>query len=94
MNEKIKIGINGLGRIGRHILRLAMKDPRIIVVGINDINPDIGNWAYTINYDTIYGKSKFKFVRDNNKLRYEENIIETSHKKIYLMLIGINGWLI
>ena len=81
MNEKIKIGINGLGRIGRHILRLAMKDPRIKVVGINDINPDIGNWAYTINYDTIYGKSKLKFIKDSNKLRCNEQTIETSNKK-------------
>ena len=56
MKDSIRIGINGLGRIGRQIFRLAIKDPQIDIVGINELNPDINNWAYTLNYDTIYGK--------------------------------------
>lgn len=82
MNRKIKLGINGLGRIGRHILKLSLKEPNIEVVGINDINPDINNWAYTINYDTIYGKSQYKFDVNSDCLTVGNKIIRTSNKDI------------
>ena len=54
MNNKIKVGINGLGRIGRHIFKMCIDDPLIELVGINEINPDLNNWSYTLNYDSIY----------------------------------------
>ena len=58
-----RIGINGLGRIGRHILRMCQNQENLRVVAINDINPDINNIAYTLNYDSIYsgyiGEEKF-----------------------------------
>ena len=60
MNHKIKVGLNGLGRIGRHIFKMCIDDPLIELVGINEINPDLNNWAYTLNYDSIYGRSKYK----------------------------------
>ena len=47
MNKKIKVGLNGLGRIGRHIFKMCVNDPSIELVGINEINPDLNNWAYT-----------------------------------------------
>ena len=56
MNKKIKVGLNGLGRIGRHIFKMCVDDPLIELVGINEINPDLKNWAYTLNYDSIYGQ--------------------------------------
>ena len=61
----IKVGINGLGRIGRSILRSI--NPQIFDVKIvNEINPDIKNIAYTANYDTIYGKNKNPYKTKNN----------------------------
>ena len=59
MNQRIKLGLNGLGRIGRHIYKMCIDDPLIDLVGINEINPDLNNWAYTLNYDSIYGQSKY-----------------------------------
>ena len=68
MNKKLRIGLNGLGRIGRHIFKMCIDDPLIELVGINEINPDLNNWAYTLNYDSIYGQSKYKTEVYDKKL--------------------------
>lgn len=52
----LRIGINGLGRIGRSIYRVNKKKRAFDIVAINDINPDVENIAYTLNYDTLYGR--------------------------------------
>ena len=51
----MRIGINGLGRIGRAIYRRSLEMDDVEISIINEANPDIGNIAYTLNYDTIYG---------------------------------------
>ena len=81
MNTKLRLGLNGLGRIGRHIFKMSIDDPLIELIGINDINPDLNNWAYTLNYDSIYGQSKFKSYVKNNKLICNGNSIYSSIKK-------------
>jgi glyceraldehyde 3-phosphate dehydrogenase len=50
----IKVAINGFGRIGRCILRIALENPQIEVVAINDLIP-VENAAYLLKYDTAYG---------------------------------------
>ncbi len=52
---KIKIGINGFGRIGRLVFRAACKHDNIEVVGINDLVP-VDYMAYMLKYDTMHGK--------------------------------------
>lgn len=54
----IKVGINGLGRIGRTFFRMAQNHPEIEIVAINDLG-DIDNLAYLLKYDTAYGRSAF-----------------------------------
>lgn len=54
--KRIKVAINGLGRIGRAFLRAAAKHPEIEVVAVNDI-ADIGNMVYLLKYDSVYGKN-------------------------------------
>ena len=78
MNKKIRVGINGLGRIGRHIFKMCIDDPLIELVGINEINPDLNNWSYTLNYDSIYGQSKHKTEIKNKKLICNNKSIFTS----------------
>jgi glyceraldehyde 3-phosphate dehydrogenase len=52
---KIKIGINGFGRIGRLVFRAAVNRPNIEIVGINDlIDPDY--MAYMLKYDSTHGQ--------------------------------------
>jgi len=53
----IKIGINGFGRIGRLVFRAAAENPKVEVVGINDLF-DSKQLAYLLKYDTIHGKFK------------------------------------
>jgi len=52
---KIKVGINGFGRIGRLAFRAAMKRNDIEIVGINDLI-DVDYMAYMLKYDTIHGQ--------------------------------------
>ena len=78
MQRKLRIGINGLGRIGRQLFKLASNEEDIQIVGINEINPDINNWAYMLNFDSIYGKSENKVKAINNNLVINKNKIRTS----------------
>jgi len=51
----IKIGINGFGRIGRFVFRLACERDDIQVVGINDLL-DVEYMAYMLKYDSTHGR--------------------------------------
>ena len=56
MTKKIRIGINGFGRIGRSVLRLSYESNSIVeVVAVNDLVPP-SNLAYLLQYDSIHGK--------------------------------------
>ena len=55
--NKIKIGINGFGRIGRLVLRATEKNNNIVVVGINDLI-DAEYMSYMLRYDSTHGKFK------------------------------------
>ena len=53
--SKIKVGINGFGRIGRLVFRAAMKRDDIEIVGINDLI-DVNYMAYMLRYDSMHGR--------------------------------------
>lgn len=53
-----KIAINGFGRIGRAFMRLAVQNPGIEIVAINDLG-DAENLGYLLKYDSVYGKAPF-----------------------------------
>ncbi len=55
MAKKVRVGINGLGRIGRAFLKLAIKNSNIQIVGANDLG-DLENIAYLLKYDSAYGQ--------------------------------------
>jgi glyceraldehyde 3-phosphate dehydrogenase len=50
-----KVAINGLGRIGRAALKLAMDQPELELVAVNEIG-SIDNMAYLLRNDTVYGR--------------------------------------
>lgn len=52
--NKIRIGINGFGRIGRNLFRLLLNHPHIEVVAINDL-ADATTLAHLLKYDSIHG---------------------------------------
>ncbi|MGC6430594.1 MAG: type I glyceraldehyde-3-phosphate dehydrogenase [Jejuia sp.] len=55
--SKLKIGINGFGRIGRIAFRVAVDRPDIEIVGINDLL-DVEHLAYLLKYDSVHGRFK------------------------------------
>ncbi len=56
--EKIKVGINGFGRIGRAIFRHILARPEIEVIAINDLGHNPHNLCYMLKYDSINGPLK------------------------------------
>ncbi len=56
--KKIRVAINGFGRIGRAFLKVAREREEIEVVAVNDLG-DIKNMAYLLKYDTVYRTSPF-----------------------------------
>ncbi|MEN3322277.1 type I glyceraldehyde-3-phosphate dehydrogenase [Mariniflexile soesokkakense] len=53
--SKLKLGINGFGRIGRIAFRVAASRPEIEIVGINDLL-DVEHLAYLLKYDSTHGR--------------------------------------
>ncbi len=71
----MKILLNGVGRIGKSILRLSLlKD--LEIVAINEINQNIDNIAYLINYDSTYGKLNDKFIAVGNTIKNSTKTIK------------------
>ena len=54
--SKIRVGINGFGRIGRLTLRAAWQWPEMEFVAINDPGADAQTLAHLLNFDSIHGR--------------------------------------
>ncbi len=63
------IGINGFGRIGRYVLRLAINDPFINVAMVNDL-ADIKTLAHLLKYDSVHGQYVNTFQINGNCLEF------------------------
>jgi len=57
-DNKIKVAINGFGRIGRAFLKLSFDREDMEVVAINDLG-DPDNLAYLLKFDSVYGRNEF-----------------------------------
>ncbi len=77
---KIKVGINGFGRIGRLVFRAAQEREDIQIVGINDLI-DADYMAYMLKYDSTHGQFKGEVeVRDGKLVVNGQEIRVTSEK--------------
>ena len=74
--SKIKIGINGFGRIGRLVFRAAMDKNDVEIVGINDLI-SVDYMAYMLRYDTMQGSIE---VKDGNLVVNGHSIRVTAEK--------------
>lgn len=63
----MKIGINGFGRIGRLVFRAAINNPKVEVVGINDLI-DVDYMAYMLKYDSTHGIFKGEIAIEGGHL--------------------------
>ena len=76
--EKIRIGINGFGRIGRNFFKASFNDPQIQVVAINDLT-DSKTLAHLLQYDSIFRKWEKTVSHTNNSIVVEnQNIAITT----------------
>ncbi|PIR96477.1 MAG: type I glyceraldehyde-3-phosphate dehydrogenase, partial [Candidatus Doudnabacteria bacterium CG10_big_fil_rev_8_21_14_0_10_42_18] len=66
MSNRIKVGINGFGRIGRAAFKIILEKEELEIVGINDLAPN-EVLAHLLKYDSVYGKFKgeIKSSEDN-----------------------------
>ena len=53
--EKIKVGINGFGRIGRNVFRIICERPNLEIVDVNDLT-STKVLAHLLKYDSTQGK--------------------------------------
>ena len=75
-----KVAINGFGRIGRCFFRSAIGNKDIEIVGINDLG-DLGDLAYLLKYDTVYGKATFSVEVKDGALVVNGKAIPVSQEK-------------
>jgi glyceraldehyde 3-phosphate dehydrogenase len=71
-----KVAINGLGRIGRAILKLAIDEPLIELVAFNDL-VDVENLAYLLRFDTVHGRYSKQVVVDGVDLVIADRKVRT-----------------
>lgn len=78
----IKIGINGLGRIGRNLLKLALEEPSIKIEKINDIYP-LELLIPLLKFDSVHGKMKHEIsLLDSNSFSINGKRIAYSQEKL------------
>ncbi len=77
---KIKIAINGFGRIGRNLFRLLLNHPSIEVVAINDL-ADTETMAHLLKYDSVHGKLNAAVSFDAQNLLVNGQKIAFLHEK-------------
>ena len=65
-NKKVRVAINGFGRIGRAFLKIAWERPEIEIVAVNDLG-SIDNLAYLLRHDTVYRTWKNEVEVDGNE---------------------------
>lgn len=79
--NKVKIGINGFGRIGRLVFRASLSNPNVVVVGINDPFIDLSYMKYMLTYDSIHGRFNGSVEIKGDKLVVNGNEITVFAEK-------------
>jgi glyceraldehyde 3-phosphate dehydrogenase len=74
---KTRVAINGLGRIGRAILKLVIDDPSFELVAVNDL-ADVENLAYLLRFDSVYGRYSKTVAADGSDLVISDRPLQTS----------------
>ena len=78
--SKIKLGINGFGRIGRMVFRASLKRNDVQVVGINDLL-DVDHLAYLLKYDSVHGTCDATIEVKDGNLVVDNNMIRITAER-------------
>ena len=87
--NKIKVGINGFGRIGRITLRAMLQRDDIEVVAINDLL-NVEHLAYLLKYDSVHGRFDGTVNVKGDNLVVNGNSIRVTSEKDPTSIIGVN----
>ncbi|MEZ3114336.1 type I glyceraldehyde-3-phosphate dehydrogenase [Halobaculum sp. MBLA0147] len=63
VTDPVRVGLNGFGRIGRNALRAVLTEPRVELVGVNDVM-DPEDMRYLGRYDTVMGRLELELDDD------------------------------
>lgn len=80
MSERLRLGINGFGRIGRAAFRAALEHPAVEVVAINDLT-DTASLAHLLKYDSVYRRFAAEIASDPTSLIVNGNKYPVSPEK-------------
>lgn len=86
--SKIKVGINGFGRIGRLSLRAAWDWPELEFVAINDPGAETHALAHLLNFDSVHGIWSHEASASGDEMMIDGKRIEVTHNKA----IGDTDW--
>ncbi|RXR22900.1 MULTISPECIES: type I glyceraldehyde-3-phosphate dehydrogenase [Flavobacterium] len=78
--SKVKLGINGFGRIGRIVFRETYNRDNVEVVAINDLL-DVDHLAYLLKYDSVHGRFNGKVEVKEGKLYVNDKHIRVTAEK-------------
>ncbi|MDC0933464.1 glyceraldehyde 3-phosphate dehydrogenase NAD-binding domain-containing protein [Arcobacteraceae bacterium] len=88
----MRVLLNGVGRIGKAILRIAESRDSFKIVAINELNTNIKNIAYSINYDSTYGKITDKYTVSGNTIVNKNGSIKIFNSESFFDIdLVING---
>lgn len=77
---KLKVGINGFGRIGRCLLRIGLDNPNYEIVAVNSpANPKIQ--AHLLKYDSVYGVFEKEVEAREKSIIVGGRVIELTHER-------------
>ena len=78
--SKVKLGINGFGRIGRIVFRETYNRDNVEVVAINDLL-DVDHLAYLLKYDSVHGRFNGKVEVKDGKLYVNDRFIRVTAER-------------
>lgn len=79
-SKKIRVGINGFGRIGRNLFRILLDHPEIEVVAINDL-ANAHTLAHLLKYDSLHGVLRRDIKTEEEKIFMDGKAVPVSNAK-------------
>ncbi len=73
----VNLAINGIGRIGKLVLKLLISK-KFNIKFLNELNGDIASLLHSLEFDSIHGKWGCDFQADKNFIKINDKIIKTS----------------
>ncbi|MFL1404527.1 ArsJ-associated glyceraldehyde-3-phosphate dehydrogenase [Marinobacter sp. M1N3S26] len=86
--SKIKVGINGFGRIGRLALRAAWEWPELEFVAVNDPGADVESLAHLLMFDSVHGRWDRDATADGGDMVIDGKRVTVTHSRT----IGETDW--